>query len=95
MTGGLIKTAADMVALFGARAKELGLAHREVDEIAGLGEGYFSKLMCGARKPGAVTIERICGALQLAFVPQALAAQKGVCENAEHDDHQRNERMAT
>lgn len=88
----MIRTAAEMIAAFGARAKELGLAHREVDEIAGLGDGYFSKLMCGDRKPGALVIERICGALQIGFVPLVVAAQKGVCENTEQDDHQRNER---
>jgi hypothetical protein len=79
MNDRLVRTAADMVALFVARAAELGFSHREVDEIAGLGDGYFSKVACGDRKPGALTIERICGALGLAFVPFAIgAAQEGV-----------------
>ncbi|MCK1542204.1 helix-turn-helix transcriptional regulator [Bradyrhizobium sp. 160] len=89
-----IHTVAGLVHLFVERARSLGLSHREVDERAHLGEGYFSKLACGDRRPTAVTIEKLCGALQLAFLPcEAVAAQMGVCENDKHDDHPSNERM--
>lgn len=64
-----IKTAADWIALFGRRARELGLTHLEVDDRAGLGDGHFGKLMCGARTPSLQTIERLCSALDLAFMP--------------------------
>jgi len=69
MTERLIRTAADMIALFGERAKQLGLTHLEVDARAGLSDGHFSKLLCGLRTPSLQTIERLCGALDLAFVP--------------------------
>jgi hypothetical protein len=93
MTGRLIRTSADMVALFAARAKELGLSHREVDELAGLGDGHFSKIMCGDRKPGALTVEGICGALQLAFVPIVVgAARSCVGENPERGENPQVER---
>jgi hypothetical protein len=93
MSERLIRSAADMVALFGARAKELGLSHREIDELAGLGDGHFSKLMCGDRKPGGRTIERICSALDLAFAPIILsAAQLCVGENRERGENPQIER---
>jgi transcriptional regulator with XRE-family HTH domain len=71
MSERLIRTATDMVALFGERAKQLGLTHLDVDARAGLSEGHFSKLMCGLRTPSLQTIERLCGALDLAFAPIA------------------------
>jgi transcriptional regulator with XRE-family HTH domain len=93
MTERLIRSSADMVALFAARAKDLGLSHREVDERAGLGDGHFSQVMCGDRNPGALTIERICGALQLAFVPIVLgAARSCVGENSERGENPQIER---
>jgi transcriptional regulator with XRE-family HTH domain len=65
----LIRTSADMVALFGRRARQLGLTHLEVDARAGLSEGHFSKVMCGSRMPSLQTVERLCGALDIAFAP--------------------------
>lgn len=58
-----------MVALFGKRARQLGLTHLEVDARAGLSEGHFSKVMCGLRMPSLQTVERLCGALDIAFAP--------------------------
>jgi predicted transcriptional regulator len=69
MSERLIRSSADMVALFGDRIRELGLSHREIDDLAGFGEGYTSKIMCGDRQPGARTIERMCRVLKVAFVP--------------------------
>ena len=69
MTGRLIRTSVDWIVVFRERIAELGLSHREVDELAGFGEGYTSKILCGDRKPGALTIERLSGALKLAFAP--------------------------
>jgi hypothetical protein len=65
----LIRTSADMVALFDQRARQLGLSHLEVDARAGLASGYFSKIVCGMKRPGALTIERVAAALKLGFVP--------------------------
>jgi hypothetical protein len=40
------------------------LTMRELDDLAGLGEGYMAKLMCGQVKaPTWSTIERVNGAL--------------------------------
>lgn len=89
-----VSTAPGFVAVFVERARELGLSHREVDERAEIGEGYFSKIACGDRRPTAATIEKLCAALQVEFLPRVtVAAQMGVCETDEHSDHLRNERM--
>ena len=49
MTDGLFGSSADWIALWRARMDERELTHRVVDDMAGLGEGYVSKLMCGQR----------------------------------------------
>ncbi len=42
------------------------LTHREVDDLAGLAEGYVSKLMCGqVREPTAATISKMNRALRI------------------------------
>lgn len=69
MTDRLIRSSADMVAIFRARIEELELTHREVDEIAGWADGYCGKILSSMKRPGALTIERMCGALAMAFVP--------------------------
>lgn len=86
-----IRTAAGIVEMFVERARVLGLSHREVDDRAHLGEGYFSKLACGDRRPTAVTIEKLCAALQLALL-MVDDAQMGVCETVERSDYASNER---
>jgi hypothetical protein len=88
MTERLIRSSADMVELFAARARELGLSHREVDQKAGLGDGHFSKIMCGDRKPGALTIERLCRAFDIAFAPIVVGtARTCVGENRERGEN--------
>jgi hypothetical protein len=88
-----IRTADGIVAMFVDRARVLGLSHREVDDLAHLGEGYFSKLACGDRRPSAVTIEKLCAALALGLVPCVVdAAHLGVCATSERDDYPSNER---
>jgi hypothetical protein len=69
MSDRLIRSSADMVAIFRARIMELGLSHFDVDQIAGLPDGYCNKILNSKKKPGAVTIGRLCDALALAFVP--------------------------
>jgi hypothetical protein len=69
MNDGLIRSSTDWAAMFRARISELGYSHFEVDQIAGLPDGYCNKILNGKKKPGAVTIERMCGALQLALRP--------------------------
>jgi predicted transcriptional regulator len=69
MSDGLIRLSTDWADVFRARIVDLGLSNLEVDERAGLPEGYCNKILNGKKKPGAVTIARLCGALQLAFRP--------------------------
>ena len=59
MTDGLYGSQADWIALWREAMVAQGLTHREVDERAGLGEGYVSKLMCGLVNPRAPTIAKI------------------------------------
>jgi predicted transcriptional regulator len=65
----LIRSSTDWATMFRARITELGLSHLDVDQMAGLPDGYCSKILNGKKKPGAVTIERMCGALKLALRP--------------------------
>jgi hypothetical protein len=69
MSERLIRLSTDWADVFRARIVDLGLSHFEVDQRAGLPDGYCNKILNGKKKPGAVTIERMCGALQLAFRP--------------------------
>jgi hypothetical protein len=57
---------ADWRTLCRAAMADRGLGMREVDELAGLGEGYMAKLMCGQVKaPTWPTVERVNGALRI------------------------------
>jgi hypothetical protein len=69
MSDGLIRCSADWAAVFRARITELGLSCFEVDHLAGLPIGYCNKILNAKKRPGALTIERLCAALALAFVP--------------------------
>jgi hypothetical protein len=71
MSDHLIRISTDWAAVFRARAAELGLSHFEIDQRADLPLGYTNKIVNGKKKPGAVTIERLCRALKLAFKPIA------------------------
>jgi hypothetical protein len=61
----LIGSAADWIAIWRSAIGARGLTHREVDDLAGWGEGYCSKLLCGDREPTATTISRMNCALGL------------------------------
>jgi hypothetical protein len=69
MTERLIRASADWAAVFRARIARLGLSHFDVDQIAGLADGYTNKILNAKKQPGARTIEKLCDALALAFVP--------------------------
>jgi predicted transcriptional regulator len=69
MSERLIRLSTDWADVFRARITELGLTHFEVDQLAGLPSGYCNKILNAKKRPGALTIERICAALALAFVP--------------------------
>lgn len=69
MTKRAITAPSDWVALFRVRARELGYTHREVDELADLTDGYFSKICAGMKIPGGEIIVRICAALRIELRP--------------------------
>jgi predicted transcriptional regulator len=69
MNDRLIRCSTDWAAVFRARIAALGYSHFEVDQRAGLPDGYCNKILNGKKKPGAVTIERMCRALKLALRP--------------------------
>jgi hypothetical protein len=69
MNNRLILKSTDWADVFRARIALLGLTHAEVDAIARLPAGYCNKILNGKKRPGVVTIERLCGALALGFVP--------------------------
>jgi hypothetical protein len=69
MTENLIRSPADWAGAFRTRIAQLGLSHLEVDQLAGLPDGYCNKILNAKKKPGAVTIGRLCAALAMAFVP--------------------------
>ncbi|OPH83036.1 hypothetical protein B2M20_08570 [Nitrobacter vulgaris] len=64
----LIRSTEDLVAAWRARIRELGITHQTVDAIAGWADGYCSKLMCGMKKPGGLSISLMNAALGLGFV---------------------------
>jgi hypothetical protein len=70
MSDRLIRSSSDWATVFRARIAELGLSHFEVDQLAGLPDGYCNKILNAKKRPGAVTIERMCGALALALRPE-------------------------
>jgi hypothetical protein len=51
MTDSLIRLSTDWAAIFRARISALGLSHFEVDQIAGLPDGYCNKILNGKKKP--------------------------------------------
>jgi hypothetical protein len=64
MSDALTGTMADWIALWRSAVAAQDLTYREVDDLAGLGEGYMAKLMCGLVKEAtAATIARINRAL--------------------------------
>jgi hypothetical protein len=65
MSDGLTGEPMEWIALWRAAMVAQDLTHREVDDLAGLGEGYVSKLLCGAREPTAATIARMNRALRI------------------------------
>jgi Helix-turn-helix len=69
MTEHLIRSAADWAEIFRRRIAELGLSHLDVDQIAGLADGYCNKILNAKKRPGAKTIARLCDALALGFSP--------------------------
>jgi hypothetical protein len=68
MNDGLTGSRADWLPLWKKTAASRGFSYREVDDRAGLTDGYFSRLMCGdVKEPTTTTIDRINRALDIRF----------------------------
>jgi transcriptional regulator with XRE-family HTH domain len=68
MIDGFTGSRRDWLPLWKAKAAARGFSYREVDDRAGLTDGYFSRLMCGdVKEPTATTIDRINRALDIRF----------------------------
>lgn len=52
MTDSLIRLSTDWAAVFRARIRDIGLSHLEVDQIAGLPDGYCNKILNAKKRPG-------------------------------------------
>jgi hypothetical protein len=78
MSDRLIRSATDWAAVFRARIHELDLSHFEVDQLAELQPGYTNKIVNGKKRPGAITIQKLCGALALAFEPKVDAEREAI-----------------
>ena len=77
MTENLIRSPADWAGAFRTRIAQLGLSHLEVDQLAGLPDGYCNKILNAKKKPGAVTIGRLCAALAMAFRARGRRRSRG------------------
>jgi hypothetical protein len=72
MSDAMTGTMAEWIALWREAMVAQDLTYREVDDLAGLGEGYMAKLMCGLVKEAtAATISKINRALKVSFVTVA------------------------
>jgi hypothetical protein len=73
-----IATHADLVAAFRARIVELDVTHLGIDAVSGLADGHTSKLMCGDKGFGPVSLFAMLDALGCDLVlvenPAKLAA---------------------
>jgi hypothetical protein len=67
----VVRNMADIVEVFRARIRQLGVTYETVDEIAGLPDRYTAKLMTvpAMKRPGPIAIQAICGALAIKFIP--------------------------
>ncbi len=55
----------ELMKLVAARRYELRIASLALDQIAGVADGYVSKLECGMKRPGDMSLPSILGALGL------------------------------
>jgi hypothetical protein len=69
MAEGLTGTMADWIAIWRSAMAAQDLTCRVLDDLAGLGEGYMAKILCGQVKEAtAATISKINRALGIRFV---------------------------
>lgn len=94
MTERLVRTAADMMALFKSRVAVLGWTHIEVEFRAGLAAGHWSKLCNGDRTPSLQTFEKLCRALDLGFMSTVVETARSCSDVAlQITDDSVNERI--
>jgi transcriptional regulator with XRE-family HTH domain len=63
-----VQSYSDLRSAVAMRRHELGLTQLEVDDIAGLQSGYLSKLECGLKNFGPMSLDAVLGALGLEIV---------------------------
>jgi hypothetical protein len=61
----LIEDPRQLAQAIDARRKELGIIHRDLDELAGWADGYSSKLACGMKTLGGMSLPTVLKALGL------------------------------
>jgi hypothetical protein len=64
----LLKSQEDIRALIRSRLDELGVTHELADELTGMASGYTSKLMCGLKNVGAISLPAYLDALGIGLV---------------------------
>jgi transcriptional regulator with XRE-family HTH domain len=78
MSDGLTGSRADWLSVWKATATARGYSYRELDQRAGLTDGYFSRLACGdIREPTAETISAINRALDIKIYVQVASDSLG------------------
>jgi transcriptional regulator with XRE-family HTH domain len=79
-----IKSYTELVAALVARRNALGVTQEVVNEVGGLAAGYVSKVECGTKRLGKVTLALLLGALGLKLTlsedPEALERVRGMFE---------------
>lgn len=60
---GLAETPGEIAGLLDLRRRELGLTSLAVDDVAGTQSGYASKLFCGKKRLGDMSLPALLGAL--------------------------------
>ena len=58
----------DLAHLFADRRKALGIPQRALDDAAGLQDGYVSKVECGTRRLGHISLPVLLSALGLRLI---------------------------
>lgn len=62
---GHTKSFSELAKLIARRRYQLGISSRRLDQIAGLAEGYTSKIECGSKKLGDIPLPALLATLEL------------------------------
>lgn len=62
---GTAKSSTEIVKLMAVRRNELGITGRQLDQIAGLADGHTSKIECGTKNLGQISLPTLLETLGL------------------------------